>query len=204
MIKIYGSPIGSGSRCHWLLEELALSYETITLNMKEKEHKTASYLALNPNGKVPTLVDNDFVVWESCAINRYLAEKYKPEWLGATVEERALVEQWTLWGMIHVLKHVEIPMYYVLFGRGDAASVDQARVDVAPFFAVLDDYLKGKDYMVGNTFTIADINIGSIIHLAMRVQCDIARYTNLVRWMGGLTARPAFQKILAQIEASRR
>jgi glutathione S-transferase len=98
MIKIYGSKKGSAARCLWMLEEVGITYEQIELNMKEKEQKQAWYVKLNPNGKVPTLVDGEFVLWESYAINAYLAERYKPELLGSTIEERSLVNQWTYWG----------------------------------------------------------------------------------------------------------
>src|SRR5687767_5881522 len=109
MIKIYGSPHSSGGRCYWTLEELGLSYERVKIDMRSKEHKSPSYLNLNPNGKVPVMVDDDFVLWESAAINSYLAEKHRPELLGRTLQERALVQQWTLWAMVDLQPpHVDL------------------------------------------------------------------------------------------------
>ena len=91
MLKFY--TIQGGGRltscvgiCLWLLEELKTQYQVINLDLDKFEHKSEEYLKLNPNGKVPTLVDNGFVIWESIAINNYLARKYKPEFLGKNIE----------------------------------------------------------------------------------------------------------------------
>ncbi len=197
MIKIYGSPRTSPGRCFWLLEELGLAYEAVPLDMKNKEQKSPWYLALNPNGKVPTLVDGDFVIWESCAINHYLAEKYRPEWLGRTIEERAQVEEWTFWAMLHVQRHVEAVMYQVWFQRGDAATAEKGKSDVVPFLTVLEAHLALKEFMMGDAFTVADVNVGSVVNLGLAVGIDFLPYPNIVRWMTMLKARPAMQRLLA-------
>src|SRR3989344_9118391 len=100
MIKIYGAPRSSAGRCFWLLEELALPYQAMPVDMRNKEHKSEAFLKLNPNGKVPALVDGDVVLWESIAINHYLADKYRPELLGKTPVERGLEQQWSTWSMV--------------------------------------------------------------------------------------------------------
>lgn len=198
MIKLYGSVRGSAARCLWMLEEIGVEYEQVELNMKEKEQKQEWYLKLNPNGKVPTMVDGEFVLWESYAINTYLAEKYKPEFLGASLEEKALVNQWSYWALIHLQKYFEITLYFNLFQVGTKENAEKAKIDVVPFITILEKYLEGKEYIVGNTFTLADLNVATVIHMGFGVQFDFSNFTNILRWTESLKNRPAMMKILAQ------
>jgi glutathione S-transferase len=91
MTTIYGSPRTSAGRCIWALEEAGIKYNNQPVDMKNKEHKSPEYLKLNPNGKVPVFVDNDVTLFESMAINSYIAESYKKELLGKTASERGLL-----------------------------------------------------------------------------------------------------------------
>ena len=199
MIKIYGSVRSSAARCFWALEEAGVAYETQEVNFKEREHKSEWYMKLNPNGKVPTLVDGDFVLWESCAINDYLAEKYKPELLGTTVEEKALIRQWTYWSLLHVQKYVDVVLYFNMFQTGTQKAADKARADVVPFLTVLENHLTAKNYMVGEKFTLADLNLATIINTAMSVQIDLASFPQISRWMGAMHTRPAMMKVMAKM-----
>jgi glutathione S-transferase len=99
MIRLYGTAISRANRCLWALEELGLAYEHVPTRFNE-ESKTREYLHINPNGRVPTLVDGDEVLWESIAINLYLADKYGavPFW-PRSPEERGKVYQWSLWAV---------------------------------------------------------------------------------------------------------
>ena len=78
MVEIYGSPRSSASRCFIVLEELGIPYKAMPIDMSNREHRSDAYLLLNPNGKIPCVNDDGFVIWESLAINHYLVEKYKP------------------------------------------------------------------------------------------------------------------------------
>src|SRR5258706_15471246 len=103
MIQMYGSKGSTAFRCYWFLEELGLPYETMPLDFAKGEHKSAEYLKLNPNGKLPTMVDDGFVVWESLAINYYLMEKQKAlQFVGTSLQENAQVNQWSMWSVIHL------------------------------------------------------------------------------------------------------
>jgi glutathione S-transferase len=94
LIEIYGTPFGSSFRPHWMLAEAGLAYETKKLDMKGGEHKQSPYLEINPAGQVPAMRYDDFNLSESAAIVHFLAEKHKPELLGATPEERATALRW--------------------------------------------------------------------------------------------------------------
>lgn len=200
MIKIYGSAQGSAARCIWMLEELAVPYEQQSLNFKEKEHKAEWYLKLNPNGKVPTLIDGEFVLWESCAINNYLAEKYRPEMLGTTIEERALVSQWLLWGLNHLQRNIDPVLYFMMFSMGTAEAADQGRADVVRYFEVLDAHLAGKDFVVGSSFTVADVCLASIVLTALQCTMELGAYQNILAWYEKIKLRPSFSKLMQKIQ----
>lgn len=194
MIKLYGSKASSAGRCYWALEEAGVSYEGQEMDFQKGEMKTDWYLKLNPNGKVPTLDDNGFVLWESMAINRYIAGKYKPELLGNSEQERALVDQWSLWALTAPQPHCEAIMMESWSGRNDEKVIARANEFIAKYMAILDKHLADHEYLVGQTFTLADLNVASVIGYATYVKFDISPYTNIGRWMTHISERPAFQK----------
>ncbi len=197
MIKIYGSPRSSAGRCYLILEELGLPYETLPLDMANKEHKKPAYLKLNPNGKVPCLVDEEFVIWESLAINYYLVDKYKPELLGAQAKERGHVQQWSVWALTELqppLVEILIQMMFVPEPHRDMARVQKAREKVPPMLQILNEALAHKKFLVGERLTLADFNVGSVINLAVGLQMDMRDYPNIQVWFGQLKERPSFKK----------
>lgn len=200
MIKIYGSPRSSAGRCYLLLEEIGQPYETVALDMMEKrEHKSPAYLKLNPNGKVPCLVDGEFVLWESLAINNYLADKYKPELLGATPEERALVQQWSIWALAELqppFVDILIQKFFVPEAKRDAAVVAKAQEKIPPMLKTLDQALADRDYLVGDKPTLADFNAASVVNIAAGLQIGLEPFANVGRWMGRLRERASFKKFI--------
>ncbi len=197
MIKIYGSPRSSAGRVFWMLEELNLPYEAVKINMREKEHKGDAYLKLNPNGKVPCLAEGEFVIWESVAINNYLAEKYAPHLLGATPEIRGTVQQWNLWSMLELQKpiiDIFIQKVFIPEDRRDLALIEKSQKSCPPLFKILNDALSSKKYLGGDTVTVADFNMASVVNITKAIEMDISAYKNIGGWMDALTQRPAFQK----------
>jgi glutathione S-transferase len=150
---------------------------------------------------VPTLVDGEFVLWESCAINDYLAEKYRPEMLGITVEERALVAQWTYWSLLHLQRNIDPILYFMMFKMGSEEAANQGRIDVVRYLEVLNFSLAGKEYIVGNTFTVADLNLASIINMAHQVQIDLSIYGNIMTWFEKIKTRPSFGKLMKKMQS---
>lgn len=200
MIKIYGSPWSSARRVYWTLEEASVAYERQPLNMQAKEHRAEAYLKINPNGKVPCIIDGDFVLWESMAINWYLAEKYKPTLLGKTPEEKGLVNQWSYWAILELQKplvDILIQTMFVPEDKKDHALLSKAKQDILPFMRTLDQGLAHKKYLVANDFTLADLNAASVVHINSMVQNDISEFKNVSAWMQLLTERSAFKKVLS-------
>lgn len=199
MITLYGSANSSAGRCIWLLEELNVPYEQKELNMKAKEHKEAWFLKLNPNGKVPVLVDGEFVLWESFAINQYLAEKYKPELLGRTADDRAKVAQWSWWAALHVQKYFDVILLFVLYNVGTQEEAIKAGEDVKKYLAIFEEYISNKDFVVGKEFTLADLNVGSIINTGFALNYDFSPYPAITAWLGRMKTRPAMISLLAKL-----
>jgi len=180
-----------------MLEELGLSYEAVTINMREKEHKSEAYLKLNPNAKVPCLSDDDYVIWESVAINNYLADKYKPELLGHTHEVRGLVQQWNLWSMLELQKpiiDIFIQKVFVPEDKRDLSIIETAQKICPPLLALLDSALGKKKYLAGENFTAADLNMATVVSLTSAIQMDISAYKNIKIWLSNIRERPAYQK----------
>ena len=197
MLKIYGSPRSSAGRCYLVMEEIGLKYETAPLDMGNKEHKSPAFLQLNPNGKVPCLVDEDFVIWESLAINHYLAERYKPELLGAGAKEKGLVQQWSVWALAELqppLVDILIQMMFVPEDRRDQNVIRKAQEKLPANLKVLDQALSGRTYLVGSHVTLADLNTASVINIAQALKQDIESYQNIMYWFNRMKERPSFAK----------
>lgn len=197
MIKIYGSKNSSAARCYWLLEEVGADYEAVPVDFQKGEHKAAEYLKLNPNGKIPTMMDGNVVVWESLAINSYIAEKFQPELLGKTLEERAQVNQWSLWALIH-LYGAFYPLVMMTWRKSpETDETTKARQELPRWLGILNAHLVGKDYMVGGRFTLADVNVGSVVKSSAFIGYDLSAFPEVKRWMDALSERPAVKKLMA-------
>ena len=197
MIKLYGPKFGSAARCHILAKEIGLEYEEVFVDFEKGEQNSPEYLKLNPNGKVPCLVDGDFILWESVAINIYLASKFKPELLGDSAEEKALIDQWSYWGMLEIQPHlykIAFQKFRVPEDQRDEKALQEAMSALPNVLRVLNDHLSTREYMVGNRFTLADINLVTVVLITQLAEYDLAEFPNIERWMQMLLKRPAFQQ----------
>lgn len=198
MIKIYGHPATSAHRCFWLLEELALEYQVEPLDMRAREHKSPAYLALNPNGKVPTLCDGNLTLFESMAINTYLAEKHRPQLLGRTLEDRALVSQWSFWSLAEYQKpmiELFIQKVFVPENKRDHQLMERSREKVIPLNELLNEHLREHNHMVGSEFTLADLNVASVARLNAMVAIETSSLSHLTQWLERMTKRSAYAKV---------
>jgi glutathione S-transferase len=197
MIQIYGSPKSSAGRCFLMLEECALNYQIMPLDMGSKEHKAEHFLKLNPNGKVPCIIDDGFVLWESAAIVQYLAQKYKPEMLGASLQDKALVQQWSFWTMTEAqppLVDILIQKVFMPEEKRDNALIARCEKKLPNLFAVLEHGLKASKYLVGDTYSVADVMVASATNLALGLGIDFTPYPNIKSWMAEISSRPAWRK----------
>lgn len=200
MIKIYGSKRSSAFRCVWVAEEINLPYEIVELDFQKGEHKSAEYLKINPNGKVPTMTDGEFVLWESLAICYYMLEKQQnPELVGTTPAEHGIVNQWSLWALLHLYGNAFAPLVYQKFrGTPENETTKSAReVELPRFLSVLEERLNGRDFVALDHFSLADLVIMSVVGSAEFISLDLTTYPNIVRWMTTISARPAYIKARA-------
>jgi glutathione S-transferase len=193
MITLYGISASRAARCLWMLEELGLEYEHVPTNFLG-DNKQPDYLAINPNGRIPTLVDGDTVLWESMAINLYLAAKYDGGLQPKSVEEQGRAMQWSFWVMTETEKAViECLMHSVMLpeDQRDEAVRAAAEKELEAPLAVLDGALEGRDHLVGNRFSVADLNVAAVLSWALLARVDLSAFPNVARWLGACTSRPA-------------
>lgn len=196
MIKLYGVPRSRALRSLWMLEELGLPYENVKIGTTG-DTRTPEFLRINPNGHVPVLEEDGLILWESLAINLYLARKYDKGLWPKTVEDEGRAFQWSLWTMTEL----EEPVLTALRNRvllppeqRDAQKAnDAAQRFVAPL-RVLDGALAGKTYLLGETFTVADLNVASVLMLAPLASLDLSGAANAQAWLGRCTSRPALAR----------
>ena len=203
MITLYGSAQNRGSRCILALEECGLEYEVKPLDLQAGESKTPEYLRLNPNGRVPCLDDDGFVVWESMAINLYLAEKYGNGLLPEDPRGRALVAQWSFWAMTQLEQSlVTLFQHRVLLPEEERKPelADDAEKEAKKLLDILDHALEGRSYLLGEDLTIADINVSNVVSWARMLGVSNEGKPNVERWLEGLRARPSYQKLMARPE----
>jgi glutathione S-transferase len=190
--------------------ELSLPIEMIPIDLFNGEVKSPAFLAKNPNGRVPVLEENGFVLWESNAILAYLASQQPiPSLLPMKPRERAEVDRWLYWESAHLSPAVwkvgfEKIVKPMLQQAADAASIAAGTADFAAVAKVLDDALVGKDYVAGK-LSIADFAIGPFVSLAAGAcELAIAPYPNLCAWMARMNARESVKQTMAAAQAAMR
>jgi glutathione S-transferase len=196
MLKLYGVPRSRAMRSLWMLEELGVPYENVGVDFITGT-KSPDFKQLNPNGHIPVLQDGDLVLWESLAINLYLARKYDKGLWPKTVEDEGRAYQWSLWAMTEA----EEPLLTVLLNRvffpqeqRDAKKADEGAARFAKPLGVLDGALAGRDYLLGSTFTVADLNVASVLTWAPMAKLDLSTAPRAAAWLGRCTARPALAR----------
>src|SRR5262245_21511778 len=185
MITLYGSPRSSAGRTRWMLEEIGVPYDYHVVKVREGGAKTPEFLAMNPGGKIPFIVDGDVRLAESMAINFYLAEKYKPELLPADLRERALVYQWSFWAITVLQPECLTAMMHRAFlpePERDPKALESAKRNMESAFDLLEQAL-GSAYLLGERFSVVDVNAGSVVNLGMRVGVAEGSRPKLERWM---------------------
>ncbi|MEO7787709.1 MAG: glutathione S-transferase family protein [Sphingomicrobium sp.] len=194
MIILYGHPFSRAHRVMWMLRELGLPFEHVPTDFIHGGTRTDAFRAVNPNGRVPALVDGQFTLFESLAINLYLARRQRGPLAPADLAEEALATQWSLW----VANEVEGPLLFAAANLAlfppDGRRPDQAAIGLARLarpFAVLDHHLTQHRWLVGGRFTVADLNVAAVMSLIPICAIDIAQWPALAEWLMRCLDRPA-------------
>ena len=187
----------------WCAEELGLSYRRIDAGMAFGRNTEPEYLAMNPNGRVPTLVDGDFVLWESNSIMRYFALGYgggSPIY-PAAARARTAVDRWLDW-TLSTLQPVDRPVFWALVRtppeQRDMAAIQKDVDAEAVVWRIPDARLATRKFIEGDQFTLADIALGAFARRWFGVEgVSKPRLPHLERWFAEFSDRPGFRKFIA-------
>jgi glutathione S-transferase len=196
-LRIHGIARSRAFRNLWAAEEAGVAYEHIPIDSKAGA-KQPGFLALNPNGRIPAIEDGGFAMWESLAINLYIAKRYSPGVLyPARLEDEAHAWQWSLWGATEI----ETPLIEMVSNRvvlpveqRDEAIAAAAEAKLPRPLAVLDAHLANTPYILGGAFTIADLNVASLLYAAWYRKIDLARWPHVKGWLDRCLTRPGAER----------
>jgi glutathione S-transferase len=202
MLRLYGSAKSRAVRVLWMLGELGIPYEHRDWLPRAPETRTPEYRALNPNGRVPTIDDDGFILYESMAINFYLAKKHKSPLMPADPKLEALVVQWSLWEtdrldrqIVNYFRHTrELPE-----AERKPEIAKAMWEEIVPAFDALEAALSKSPWLAGPSFSVADLNVAAAIMRALAL--DLSKWPKLDAWLKRCWERPAAQKAKAMREA---
>src|SRR6516164_8241768 len=188
-----------------LKNHLALDCELHPIDLGRGDQLTPEYLALNPNRKMPTLEDGEFVLWESNAILFYMAAKRPKSGLWPTdLRGQADVLRWLAWESAHwdaescgMVAFEKSSKAVLRLGAPDPAFVARGEQNFVRFATVLDDQLKGKAWLMGEQLTIADFSIGALVPTAERLGLPLAHFSEIGHWYEGLAVLPGWREAVA-------
>jgi glutathione S-transferase len=198
-LRIYGIARTRAFRALWVAKEVGIAYEHLPIEIGDAGARSPEFLALNPNGRLPCIVDDGFVLFESLAITLYLAKKHALGTLyPATLEDEAKAWQWSLWALNEVDRGVNIWSLHAVrlpADERDPAKRNEALQVLAAPFRVLDAAVAARPYLLGEAFSIADLNVAAVVSRA--VDMDLSAVPRLKAWLTRCLDRPAAREALA-------
>jgi glutathione S-transferase len=199
-MKLYEFPLSPNSRrVVAVLHHLDLDCEREVVDLSKGAQMQPDFVSLNPNHMIPTLVDGDFVLWESNAIMQYLCSKVPNNTL-YPVDPRvqADINRWQFWQASHfgsacgIMIFEKVVKKFFMQAEADLQEVAKGEERFHRFAQVLEQHLKGRDWLVGNGVTLADFSVGSFLALAELAQYPMSPYTEIPRWYGNIQQLPAW------------
>src|SRR5450759_3162356 len=201
MLRIYGSAKSRAIRVLWMAGELGLTYDHKDWLPRSPETRTPEFRALNPNGRVPTIDDDGFVLSESMAINFYLAKKHRSPLFLSDAKHEALVLQWSLWETDRldrqIVNHVRHTKALPEAERKPEIA-EAAWKEVVPAFDVLETALAKSAWLAGPAFSVADLNVAAALYRALTI--DLGRWPHVQAWLNRCWERPSAKRARAMRE----
>ncbi|MBV8393039.1 MAG: glutathione S-transferase family protein [Alphaproteobacteria bacterium] len=204
MVKVWGRDTSSNvQKVMWAAEEIGLKVERIDVGGPYGKNREAAYLAMNPNGLVPTLEEEDgFTLWESNSIVRYLAAKHKSSLEPADLKQRASAQKWMDW-QLSVMAPAIIPMFLGLVRTPPAErnmkAIEESRAKTGETARMLDEQLGKTQFVAGDAFSYGDIPVGIMAWRYRELSPGRPALKNFDRWFAAIAARPGFKKHVAAI-----
>lgn len=200
-MKLYHFPISPNSRrVIAVLHHLGLDCELQAMDLLKGQHLTPDFIQLNPNHMIPTLVDGDFVLWESNAIMQYLCSKVPDNSLLSTDPKiMADISRWQFWQTAHFGRACGIFIFENILknalnlGEANAQELAKGAESFHRFAKILENHLKGRDWLVGDSVTLADFSVGSFLDLAAMAKYPMEGYVEIDRWYQAIEQIPAWQ-----------
>jgi glutathione S-transferase len=200
-MKLYFHPLSSNARrARLVVHHLGLVVEEELVDLTKGAQRQPAYLALNPNGKVPTLVDGDLKLWESYAIMIYLCEKHgRRELYPDELATRTEIHRWLFWGanewspLISRFNFENMLKPMLGLGQPDPARVKEAENSFKPLATILDTHLAQRTYVLGNQLSLADFALAASLATAKPAKVPVDAHANLLAWYGRMEKLPAWQ-----------
>jgi len=199
-LKVYGQAQSRAVRALWMVEELGVPYEHVPTKFVG-DSKTPEFLSINPNGRIPAIDDDGFCLFESMAINLYLAKRFGGALAPVDLREEALATQWSFW----VMTEVEKTLLQALFHKSGMMGAEKSEAKAGEYlaqlagpFKVLNAALEGSDYLMGGRFTVADLNVASVLLWTKMARADLSAYPALQGWLARCLERPALARANAR------
>jgi GST-like protein len=204
-ITLYYAPMSNAARIHASLEELGVPYEKVMLDLRAGDQRKPAFLALNPNGKVPTIVLDGTPMFESVAIQIALGERYGVEkgvWPALGSPEHLTALTWLVWGQVSlgtsVMRYMQNTSAWTPAELHHAPTAEVALKDTHAHLAILDAHLAKHANVAGDRFTLADLDIASVLGWATQAaKIDITAYPRLGAWLGNAAQRPGMRAVMA-------
>jgi glutathione S-transferase len=201
MLRIYGSAKSRAIRVLWMAGELGLTYDQKDWLPRAPETRAPDYRALNPNGRIPTIDDDGFVLSESMAINFYLAKKHRSALYPADPKHEALALQWSLWEtdrldrqIVNYVRHTkELPQ-----AERKPEIAESTWQEIVPALDVLETALAKSEWLAGPAFSVADLNVAAALYRGLFI--DLKKWSRVQKWLNTCWERPAAKKARAMRE----
>jgi glutathione S-transferase len=199
----YYAPMSTASITELVLEELGTPCEKVKLDIRKGDTKKPDYLRVNPNGKVPAIVHDGTAIWESSAITMYLGEVFGVEknLYPTPGPSRGEAMMWIAWTNVTlggaVGRFTYNTMEWFPAEQRNASAAEAAKKEIAGCLGVLDDALDGRQFLLGDNYTLADTHLNSIIDWMRHMKLDFEPYARINAWGKRCCARPAYTKMMA-------
>jgi len=198
--KLFGISGSRALRAIWGIEEVGIDYEHVPVTFGA-DSKAAEYLSVNPNGRIPALIDGDLQLFESMAINLYLAKRYGGALYPDNANDEARAWQWSVWAISEIeplQMQIVVQKLFTPEDKRNPKVVEGAGKALQRPLKVLDAALAGRDWLLGNRFSVADLNVAAVMHLMKMINFTYAEHANVQRWANACYARPALARALAK------
>jgi glutathione S-transferase len=198
--KLYGISGSRALRAIWGMEEVGIDYEHVPVSYGA-DSKAGDYLSVNPNGRIPALIDGDLQLFESMAINLYLTKRYGGALYPANAADEARAFQWSVWAISEIeplQMQIVIQKLFTPEDRRNPKVTEGATKSLQRPLKVLDAALSGGGWLAGEAFSVADLNVAAVMHLMKMIDFSYAEHANVQRWADACYARPALARALAR------